>query len=245
MIDTIGVVIPAADEQDELAECLNALLVAKTRANRQLGLSVRILVVLDACSDRSAEVVSRAAGVEALCVSYRCVGRARAAGVTRVVQDASDLTRVWLASSDADSRVPSHWLTGMAEHANAGGHLVLGTVTPDLPHDTLAMWQARHRLVDGHPHVHGANLGIRADVYAAAGGWPPLAAGEDEVLAARASAIPGTRVVRTAQNSVRTSAREIARAPRGFSSYLRDLRRKSSPPPSCSPRTSWSRSPGC
>ena len=232
MIDTIGVVIPAADEQDELAECLDALLVAKTLANRQLDISVRILVVLDACSDRSAEVVSRTAGVEALCVSHRCVGRARAAGATRVVQDASDLKRVWLASSDADSRVPSHWLTAMAEHANAGGELVLGTVTPDLPRATLATWRARHRLVDGHPHVHGANLGIRADVYAAAGGWPPLAAGEDEVLAARASAIAGARVVRTAQNSVRTSAREVARAPRGFSSYLRDLRRES-PTPSC------------
>lgn len=224
MIDCIGVVVPAADEQDELAECLDALDVAKRTVERQLAISVRIVVVLDACVDGSAQIVSRTAGVEALHVSHRCVGRARAAGARRVVRGTSNLTRTWLASTDADSRVPIQWLTAMAEHANAGAHLVLGTVMPDLPPATLTTWRARHQLADGHPHVHGANLGIRADVYAAVGGWQPLAAGEDEALAARASALPGVRVVRTAQNSVRTSARDVARAPRGFSSYLRDLR---------------------
>ena len=33
-----------------------------------------------------------------------------------------------------------------------------------------------------HGHVHGANMGFRGDAYLAAGGWYPLASGEDHDL---------------------------------------------------------------
>jgi hypothetical protein len=33
-----------------------------------------------------------------------------------------------------------------------------------------------------HPHVHGANLGIRADAYSDAGGWNDLTVAEDHCL---------------------------------------------------------------
>jgi hypothetical protein len=77
-------------------------------------------------------------------------------------------------------------------------------------------------LGDSHPHVHAANLAIRADGYAAIGGWRPLRSGEDEDLAARATAA-GLRIHRTGRLPVRTSTRPYGRAPYGFSSYLRAL----------------------
>jgi len=81
--------------------------------------------------------------------------------------------RLWLANTDADSVVPRDWLIRMVDAADAGVQVVLGTVAPDveLPQTLRAAWIARHQLHDGHPHIHGANLGIRADTYLALGGW--------------------------------------------------------------------------
>jgi hypothetical protein len=132
---------------------------------------------------------------------------------------------LWLASTDADSAVPADWLTAMVAAAARGVHLVLGTVLPgpDLSPAVRARWLAGHHLRDGHPHVHGANLGIRADAYLALGGWLPLVTGEDADLARRAAAAGWLAICRTAGIPVVTSARRAARAPRGFSSYLRAL----------------------
>src|SRR5690606_39684918 len=57
-------------------------------------------------------------------------------------------------------------------------------------HDALpisrvrAAFLAGERYEDGHPHVHGANLGVSAAAYRAVGGFPPLAAHEDQALVA-------------------------------------------------------------
>ena len=75
--------------------------------------------------------------------------------------------------------------------------------------------------------MHGANLGIRASAYRAAGGFQPLPTAEDHALIAAATAA-GCRVLRAADVTVETSARRQARAPRGFSHVLRALSR---PPP--------------
>ena len=54
-------------------------------------------------------------------------------------------------------------------------------------------WKSRFRMTyqintDGtHPHVHGANLGMRADAYLAAGGWNPLPTAEDHDLVGTAA----------------------------------------------------------
>jgi hypothetical protein len=129
---------------------------------------------------------------------------------------------VWLASTDADSEVPASWLTGMIRHARQGAHLVLGTVLPgaELSPGVRAAWLARHHLRDGHPHVHGANFGIRGDAYLALGGWLPQATGEDVGLAQRAVSASHLQIVRTAAIPVLTSARPAGRAGQGFSSYL-------------------------
>jgi hypothetical protein len=76
-----------------------------------------------------------------------------------------------------------------------------------------------------HPHVHGANLGIRASAHLAAGGFTPLRTAEDHALVAAAGRA-GRSVLRASNIPVRTSARRQACAPFGFGHLLRTL-----PPP--------------
>jgi hypothetical protein len=132
---------------------------------------------------------------------------------------------VWLANTDADSEVPVNRQPSMVTEARLGAHVVLGTVTPcpGLGQAARAEWASRHHLRDGHPHVHGANFGIRGDAYLALGGWQPLVTGEDADLARRAARTGHLRICRTASIPVVTSVRRDGRAPCGFSSYLRAL----------------------
>src|SRR5690606_18505115 len=83
--------------------------------------------------------------------------------------------------------------------------------------------------VDGHPHVHGANLGVAAHAYRAVGGFPPLPAQEDRALR-DALDRAGFAVARHAQPAVTTSARRAARARQGFGAYLPSLETAASSP---------------
>ena len=225
MIDTVGVVVPAADEQDLLPACLDALDAARGElARSRPDVVVRVVVVLDSCTDGSAAVVSARPRVEAVPVDVRLAGAARRAGCAMVIATTPTADRLWLASTDADSRVPPNWLTGMVELAEAGADFVLGTVRPSetLPAGLDAKYRAAYLSADGHPHVHGANLGIRAATYLELGGWPEIGSGEDVMLAARAVAA-GVPTIRTSQFPVATSTRLCGRAPYGYSSYLRGL----------------------
>ena len=225
MIHNVGVVVPAADEEDLLPACLDALDTARAElARHRPHIEVRTVVVLDSCTDGSAAIVHARTGIEAAPVSVRLAGAARNAGCALVVAGGAASDRLWLASTDADSRVPPNWLTGMVELAEAGADFVLGTVRPaeTLPADVAATYRAAYMSADGHPHVHGANLGIRAATYLELGGWPKLGSGEDVALAARAMAA-GVATIRTSRFPVATSTRLCARAPYGYSSYLRGL----------------------
>ncbi len=219
MIERITVVVPAADEETTIGPCLAALTVAAA----QVPWAVRVVVVLDACTDGTAQVVARAPGVESITCAARNVGRARRIGAEWALRGERAPEQVLLASTDADSTVPRHWLAHLLTHAEHA-ELVLGTVVPDgdLPPALARVWHERHVLGDGHGHVHAANLAVRADAYLAVGGWRALASGEDVDLSARV-ADAGLRVCRTGEAPVRTSTRAAGRAPQGFSSYLRAL----------------------
>jgi cellulose synthase/poly-beta-1,6-N-acetylglucosamine synthase-like glycosyltransferase len=222
--DAAHVVIPAHQEEELLGCQLVAVRAALAHAARgRARLRTSVTVVLDDCDDGTAKLVRALAGVTALPVRLRCVGAARARGVLRARGHGSCRPETtWIACTDADSRVPEHWLSSQLDLAAGGADLVLGTVVPDDSHldaERRQRWLGRHRLVDGHPHVHGANLGFRLSAYDAVGGFRALTVGEDADLATRMHAA-GAHVVRTARHPVITSSRLEGRVPAGFASYL-------------------------
>jgi GT2 family glycosyltransferase len=86
----------------------------------------------------------------------------------------------------------------------------------------LDAYRAKRRH-DGHGHVHGANMGFRAEAYWRVGGFVSLASGEDVDLVRRFEE-HGYRIDRDAGLSVVTSARQVGRAPHGFASHLWSVR---------------------
>jgi len=228
VIAMIGVVVPAANEQDRIAACLGSLRAARAHLHRtaKRPIGVRIIVVLDSCEDDTAAIVAAHSDVEALDIRAGRVGVTRSKGAAHLLRSAGLPPRdTWLANTDADSIVPHDWLSVAVAEADRGADLLLGTVLPGpgLSADIERAWRRRHVLRDDHAHVHGANLGIRGDAYLAVGGWAPVATGEDVRLAQRAASTGHLRVVRRAAAPVQTSTRRDGRAPRGFSSYLRGL----------------------
>ena len=220
----VGVVVPARNEQDLLPGALDALGVAAAEVAR-CGVPVDLLVVADSCTDRTV-AVARARGVRVVEVQAGSVGMARAAGLRLLLerQRAVPPDRLWLASTDADSRVPPHWLRGQLDLAADGADLVVGTVEVDdwsaHPPYVEARWRAGYDGQDGHSHVHGANVGVRADAYREVGGFRSLDRDEDVALVA---ALGHRRVVRSGTIPVVTSARLRSRTGGGFADHLAGL----------------------
>ncbi len=230
MIRAVGVVVPAHDEEALLPACLAAL----QRAARLIPTPVRLLVVADACTDQTARR-AREAGAAVIEICSRSVGAARSAGMRAVLRhmrerDPADL---WLATTDADTLVPPGWLERQVSYANRGWDAILGTVTvtdwAGWPPQAAAAFAAHYSHDDGpHPHVHGANFGIRASAYLAAGGFQSLRTAEDHALLSELRAV-GSATMRATDITVQTSARRQARAPGGFSHLLSTLTTPSDP----------------
>lgn len=227
MSPDIAVVVPAHDEETLLPDALAAI-TAAARHPALTGTRVLTVVVADACRDRTA-ALARNAGALVVVTDCRNPGLARHAGVRHALErQARDGGPGWIATTDADSVVPPGWLAHQLARAHEGWEAVVGTVV--LPPSPLA---ARHRALYEatrpahgaawhHPHVHGANLGVSAAAYLDAGGFPPLAVGEDRALV-QALERREHRILRTAQHPVLTSARLHARARGGFGDHLSAL----------------------
>jgi glycosyltransferase involved in cell wall biosynthesis len=223
----VGVVVPAHDEEATLASCLESLLSAAALIAER----VAIVVVLDACIDRSAAVTAEFAdrGVVGLVVDHRSVGAARAAGMDELLRSLG--TRgTWLATTDADTRVPENWLSTQLRIARSGARVVAGTVAVDdwTERSEYVREQAQRDYVTATDrHVHGANLGFAAEAYVAAGGFRHVSCHEDVEFVATCRA-RGEAVVWATDLPVITSARRNGRAPNGFSAYLTALERRAS-----------------
>lgn len=227
-ISHVGVVIPARDEEDTICECLCSVL-RSLRACAMLR-DYWVVLVADACEDATAAIGQDALGNHGVTITSHAAsaGAARRLGAQAVLRHFShvSLNKLWLANTDADTQVPPDWINCQLEFAAKGVGAVAGVVSVDsithrgrdktgeLMADYLAM-------PDGtHAHVHGANLGIRADAYVDAGGWPELALAEDHCLWQRIKA-RGWPVIAASASTVRTSGRLVGRAIGGFADTLR------------------------
>lgn len=233
-VRALGVVVPAHDEQERLGACLASVV----RAARHPALSpvrVRVVVVLDACTDGSAEVAARmlprmlGTAVE---VHVCSVGRARAAGMALALSElaVADLGATWLCTTDADSCVPPDWLTLQVRLAAEGWEGVAGDIRiGDWEGAPLGLRRrygdllAARALPGGrHDHVYGANLGFTAAAYLGAGGFPPIDLHEDRTLW-RLLEVGGRRLLATRHLTVTTSARRDGRARGGLGDLLTRL----------------------
>jgi glycosyltransferase involved in cell wall biosynthesis len=237
VIRSVGVIVPAHDEQDLLPACLASV---RRAAQALRGVPVHLVVVADDCRDRTVRVARRG-GAAVVSIDARSAGAARAAGAREVLRRTGPLdpANVWLATTDADTLVPAYWLRQQVRHASQGWDAIVGTIQvadwSGYPPGTRALFRERYEGVEGvkgvegveggagqHGHVHGANLGFRASAYLRAGGFPELPTAEDHALVAALTA-GGSRVLRTRALPVVTSARRESRAPHGFSHYLARL----------------------
>lgn len=225
----VGVVLPVHNEERHLAKALRCLDRAMRRAADD-RVECRLAVVLDHCSDGSAEIVerwldgvTRPASVDVIPIRSKNVGLARRMGCAILLERWSSVPveAIWLATTDADSEVPDEWLTAQLQARAEGIHIWAGRVRVrswgDRTRGSADEWQrqyAREQLP-----VHGANLGVDAATYLGAGGFDGLATGEDRDLLDR-MLVRGA--VARSDKTVRviTSSRRHARAPRGFAHAL-------------------------
>ncbi|MDY6948353.1 MAG: glycosyltransferase family 2 protein [Pseudomonadota bacterium] len=224
----VGVVIPAQNEECTIAASIHAVHAAASRAHRIAR--PWIVIVCDSCTDgtrRNAVAALEGRG-EVIECDVRSVGSARRLGVAAVLSHFHDspASRIWLANTDADTCVVDDWLEQQLNHADHGAAAVAGIVSvssiascdPDRVRDLLHDYAI---FADGtHPHVHGANLGVRADAYLEAGGWSDKALAEDHCLwqRLRQGRWP---VIASAASVVVTSGRLVGRAQGGFADLLR------------------------
>ncbi|MDH0748839.1 glycosyltransferase [Pseudomonas sp. GD03842] len=213
----IGVVIPAHNEERYLEACLLSVLTAAAHPTLA-GEPVKIVVVLDSCSDDSL-AIARRYPVEVVEVSAGNVGAARAAGAQILI----DADARWLACTDADSTVPFDWLAAQLAHQ---ADAVCGVVDVDdwseYSTDVRQRYEAAYSDRDDHRHIHGANLGVTRAAYVLAGGFPAMPCHEDVHLVQALQAL-GANIAWSRSVRVRTSARMDFKAHGGFGSYLQTL----------------------
>lgn len=232
----MAVIIPAHNEEERLGRCLDSVRAAMDHLARSCPqVRAMAIVVADSCTDRTASIARQQIGADGriglLEAGLRNVGASRAAGVRHALGSIGagiDPRAIWLASTDADTCVAEHWLTRFADLHAQGADAVAGTVEPDraeLAGHLFTLWQQDYQPVEGHPHIHGANLGVSAAAYQAVGGFPPLPAREDVALV-HALRQAGCRVEATAQLQAKTSGRLRGRLREGFADYLAGLDRQ-------------------
>lgn len=221
-VEAMVVVVPVRNEAELLGRCLRALTAAVATA-READLTCEVRIVLDACTDASRDI---AAGFDfplIECHDVR-VGGARRLGVDEGLRALAGVTaeRIWLANTDADSRVPAHWLIHHGAIARTAD-VYLGTVRPDFD-DILPIqrerWLQTHAKGRRNRNVHGANLGVRARTYLRAGGFASIGEHEDVDLVARCRA-RGAAILGDDDAEVITSGRSVGRTPGGYAGFLR------------------------
>ena len=224
-LDQVVVVVPAHNELAHLPQCLRAL----TTAALCLPMPVLTVVVLDASDDGSERLAGQfGPDVHFISVDAGNVGAARAAGFEYARNRCADVEP---SAPGTPPPTRTAWSTpiGLLRMTSADADMVLGVVrVPAWRHFSAAVVRRYLRAYRSsgpdHDHVHGANMGFRADAYWHVGGFRALATGEDVELVERFEAA-GLTIHRDRGLSVATSDRREGRAPGGFAQHLRSLSR--------------------
>ena len=232
---SLVIVVPVRNEEQRIGDCLDAIARAVRRVRTHSvtqgvgGLwptpQVQTVVVLDACTDHSAAVVSTYPWVRPVVTGSGRVGAARAIGVaTGLRASASAPGRTWVANTDADSRVPPDWLTHQLDLAHTGVDVFCGLVDPDIGECGPAIysaWVSDYQRRTGHPHIHGTSLGIRGDAYLACGGFDPDSGAQEDVQLVDVARKLGLNVAASPHAAVTTSGRTQGRVlGESFARYL-------------------------
>jgi cellulose synthase/poly-beta-1,6-N-acetylglucosamine synthase-like glycosyltransferase len=222
----ICIIIPARNEEALLPRCLKSVICAGKALPSYCSFDISLAI--DSSEDNSLAI-----GTE-LVAKYGQVFEIEEGVVGKVRMQATDaalkrysgaLEQCWLANTDADCEVPLHWLTYQLQQAITGVKAIAGIVAVDsfIEHDEQVPERFRETYIlneDGtHPHMHGANMGIRADTYLSVGGWNNISTAEDHDLWNRLKASHDF-VESDVKLCVLTSGRRVGRAPDGFAQAL-------------------------
>jgi hypothetical protein len=204
-----AVAIPVRDEQDHIAACIAALL-------EQSEPPQHIVLLINNTTDRTATIAraAMAAGTETVLhiIERDLLGAEANAGTARrlAMDAAAEVVgqRGALLTTDADGRVPPHWVATNLAWLRAGIDAVCGMAAID-PLDEAAI--PCHLIADDavetrytelldeiesvldprpydpwprHSHRSGASIAVAAAVYRAVGGVPSVPHGEDRALIA-------------------------------------------------------------
>ena len=221
-ISHICILIPAYDEEKLLPRCLDSILEAARFIPPSV--SIDIILCVDSSSDNTSAIGQQIIGKGGVVVEIKKknVGVARQfAAMEALKRYPGPLESCWFANTDADCEVPVNWLDTQLFWANQGIDAIAGVVKVDSYSDhevqVPELFEKQYIIhKDGtHPHVHGANLGIRADAWHAIGGWRSLTTAEDHDLWNRLNVL-NSATVSLSELFVITSGRKEGRAPHGF-----------------------------
>ena len=228
----LGVVLPVHNEEDLLGAALNSLQDAFTFICRW-RIDLQLVIVLDSCTDSSAQIVeqwhhrrqteSNSPEVTVVTSERHNVGFARGLGCATLLDtwNRLDPATIWIATTDADSRVPKEWLKAQVIQHELGVGLWCGRLSVNdwssRQEGTSEQWQREYEK-EADP-IHGTSLGCNAELYLASGGFRPIESSEDRDLCRSLQAM-GTVVHFDSSVPVVTSARRDARAPLGFAHAL-------------------------
>ena len=186
MIRRVVVGVPANDEEATVVDCLISI----DRAARALPeIDTVIVLAADCCTDatavRAGKMTRMTTPLLVIDGTWGTAGGARAAAIAhgRHALGHADAAHTWIATTDADTVVPPNWLARQLEHAAAGADAVAGIIELRDDHHRSPVaelsFRSIYRVGDGgsHDHVHGANLGVRADWYDTVGGFVTSAIG--------------------------------------------------------------------
>lgn len=225
-IKHICVLIPAKNEEKLISRCLHSIL--KASAILSSDINIEIVLCVDSSTDHTWEIGKKILKDQGsiLIIDKGNVGYARRfAAEYALNQYKGYLDACWIANTDADCEVPINWLQKHISYAEKGIHAIAGIVKVDSYREhspqVAELFQKDYIIhEDGsHPHIHGANIGIRADIYLKVGGWNELYTAEDHDLWNRLSNLK-FNLKSDAALFVITSGRKFGRAPLGFANKL-------------------------